>query len=289
MQNPSPLVSVIVLCYNQATYLKAAVQSVLEQDYSNVEIILVDDASADGSKEIAAQILSDNPEIKGLLLDENMGNCIAFNQGLKIAGGKYVIDLAADDLLLPTRIRVGVSELEAKGETFGVHFCDAFICDEQAAIITTHYPRDKDSNLLEPVPEGDIYSDLLARYLICAPTMVMRKSVLDEMGGYNEQLSYEDFDFWIRSSRHYLYAFSESILVMKRNVPNSLSKDQYRFKSKHFGSTLKVCQMAFSLNRNEIENKALRRRVLYEAKMCLKTFNFLIFNKYLILMLRTYL
>jgi hypothetical protein len=134
-----------------------------------------------------------------------------------------------------------------------------------------------------------VYADLLSRYFICAPTMMIRKSVLDELGGYNEELSYEDFDFWIRSSRKYLYAFSDDILVKKRNLPNSLSKQQYRRNSKHFESTYTVCKMAVSLNRNAVEHKALRRRILYEAKMCAKNFKLIILIKYLSLMLRSYL
>ncbi|MFC2188267.1 glycosyltransferase family 2 protein [Fulvivirgaceae bacterium LMO-SS25] len=289
MQNSPPLVTVIVLCFNQAKYLREAVQSVMEQDYKSVEIIIVDDASTDRSREVAKEILSDHPEVKSILLEENLGNCRAFNRGLQLAGGKYVIDLAADDLLMPNRIKLGVRELEAKGEKFGVHFSDAYICDENAEIVNTHYSRDGNGKLLETVPQGEVYVDLLARYFICAPTMMMRKSMLNELGGYNEELSYEDFDFWIRSSRNYQYAFSDDILVKKRNLPNSLSKQQYRWRSKHFESTYKVCKMAFSLNRNATEHKALRRRILYETKMSLKNIKLIISIKYLNLMLRTYL
>ena len=289
MENPSPLVTIIVLCYNQGKYLRSAVDSILAQDYPNVEIILVDDGSTDDSKEVAKGILEKLPKIKGLLLEQNLGTCRAFNQGLKLAGGKYVIDLAADDLLLPSRIAIGVSVLEEKGESLGVHFCDAFLCDENAEIVRTHYTRDSNGRLLEKIPEGDIYVDLLARYFICAPTMMMRKSMLDELCGYNEDLSYEDFDFWIRSSRHYMYAFSDSILVKKRSVPNSLSKQQYQFRSKHFSSTYKVCEMAFAMNNNRKENSALRKRILYESKMCVKNFKVIITLKYFILMLRTYI
>jgi len=289
MQNPSPLVTVIVLCYNQGKYLRSAIQSVLEQDYANVEIILVDDASSDDSREVAKGILREQPKIKGLLLGQNVGNCRAFNKGLKLAGGKYVIDLAADDLLLTSRIAIGVNELEAKGEQYGVHYCDAFIWNEKAEILQTHYPRDPDGRLLKEIPEGDIYVDLLAKYFICAPTMMMRKSMLDELEGYNEALSYEDFDFWIRSSRQYLYTFSDSILLKKRSIPNSLSKRQYQFKSKHFDSTFKVCEMAFTLNSNSQENSALRTRIFYEAKMSLMNLNLIISFKYLKLLLRTYI
>ena len=289
MQNSPPLVTVIVLCFNQAKYLREAVQSVMGQDYKPVEIIIVDDASTDRSREVVKEIVSEQPEIKSILLEENLGNCRAFNRGLQLARGKYVIDLAADDLLIPNRIMVGVRELEAKGEKFGVHFSDAYICDENAETLSTHYSRDRNGKLLETVRQGEVYVDLLARYFICAPTMMMRKSMLNELGGYNEELSYEDFDFWIRSSRNYQYAFSDDILVKKRNLPNSLSKQQYRWRSMHFESTYRVCKMAFSLNRDATEHKALRSRILYEVKMSLINLKLKISIKYFILILRTYL
>lgn len=288
MQNSPPLVTVIVLCFNQGKYLREAVQSVMEQDYKPVEIIIVDDASTDRSREVAKEIVSEHPEIKSILLEENLGNCRAFNHGLQLALGKYVIDLAADDLLIPNRIMVGVRELEAKGEKFGVHFSDAYLCDENAEMVNTHYSRDGKGILLETVPQGKVYVDLLSKYFICAPTMMMRKSMLNELGGYNEDLSYEDFDFWIRSSRNYQYVFSDDILVKKRNLPNSLSKQQYRWRSKHFESTYRVCKMAFSLNRNATEHKALRSRILYEVKMSLINLKLKISIKYFILILRTY-
>jgi glycosyltransferase involved in cell wall biosynthesis len=67
MQNSPPLVTVIVLCYNHAKYLREAIQSVVVQDYNPVEIIIVDDASTDGSREVTKKILADYPEIKGIL------------------------------------------------------------------------------------------------------------------------------------------------------------------------------------------------------------------------------
>jgi len=114
----------------------------------------------------------------------------------------------------------------------------------------------------------------LSRYFICAPTMMIRKKVLDELNGYDEDLAYEDFDFWIRSSRKYKYCFSDQLLVKKRIVEGSLSTRQYIRNSKILESTFKVCLKAEKLNRNLAEDRALTRRVVYECRQALLSGNF---------------
>src|SRR5688500_3802276 len=99
-----PLVSVICLCYNQARFIREAVASVFAQSYRNVELIIVDDASTDNSASVIRAMVAENPAIRCLLLNQNVGNCKAFNKGLTLSKGDYIIDLAADDVLVPQRI-----------------------------------------------------------------------------------------------------------------------------------------------------------------------------------------
>ena len=107
----SQLVSVICLCYNQARFIEEAVQSVLMQTHQTIQLIIVDDASTDNSPEMIGKIVSANPRIEYLLLKENLGNCAAFNRGLALVKGDFIIDLAADDILLPERVAAGVKIL----------------------------------------------------------------------------------------------------------------------------------------------------------------------------------
>src|SRR5688572_16900954 len=103
-----PLVSVVCLCYNHAAFVKEAVQSVMGQTYPNIELILVDDASRDNSAAVIEELQRQYPSIKVILLKNNVGNCKAFNQALAESKGAYIIDLAADDILMPDRIKQGV-------------------------------------------------------------------------------------------------------------------------------------------------------------------------------------
>lgn len=268
--NAQPLVSVVCLCYNQGQFVGDVIQSVWDQDYPNVELIIVDDGSTDNSKAVIQKKL-EGTNTQFIDLKENIGNCRAFNHGLKEAKGNYIIDLAADDILYPNRISEGLKGFTS--DEIGVNFCDVMLLNQEGESIRTHYKRNEQSDLLEKVPDGNIYTQLISRYFISPPSMMMRKSVFDELGGYDEGLSYEDFDFWVRSSRKWQYSFTDQVLVGKQVIPNSLSSKQFKFRSRHQKSTLKVCQRIKELNQSKEEDLALKKRCWYEIRLCLRQGN----------------
>lgn len=277
-----PLVSVVCLCYNQERFVEAAIQSVLNQTYKNVQLIVVDDASTDNSVNVIKSVLGGNPEIQFLELKDNRGNCRAFNQGLARANGSFIIDLAADDMLLPNRIEKGVQVLTEKGQLYGVHFSDAEILDESGK----HWYNHSDRVPHQTIPQGEVYKDIIERYFICPPTVMFTRAVMDVLGGYDETLSYEDFDFWIRSSRAFKYAYSPEVLVKKRISKNSLGSKQFKFFSAHSESTYKVCEKIFRLNNSREEQQALHQRLLYEIKLNLRLLNIGVALKFLLLRMR---
>ncbi|MEQ8471926.1 MAG: glycosyltransferase [Marinoscillum sp.] len=279
----TPLVSVICLCHNQKNFVEAAIRSVFAQTYQNIELIVVDDASTDGSKEEIKKILKDEP-VQFIDIEKNIGNCAAFNQGYRASKGAYIIDLAADDLLLPKRIEEGVNDFSNAKNQAGIHFSDAFVINEKGDILSTHYPRNPEGKLKAEIPQGDIYINLIRKYFICPPTMMFKREVLNALNGYDESLLYEDFDFWIRSSRQFEYIFNGAPLVKRRIVKHSDSHVQFSIRTKHAFSTFKICQKIFELNQSKEEDKALIRRCRYEIKQCAKTINLSLIPKYLHLM-----
>lgn len=260
-----PLVTVICLCFNHKPFVADAIKSVLSQEYPNVELIVVDDASTDGSGEVIRQVCEEHT-INYILNAENMGNCRAFNHAYQESKGEFIIDLAADDMLLPNRISVGVDELNEKGPGFSVHYSNAMIIDQNDQVLGLHTEttRTIDPNL--PMPEGDVFSEVLARYFICPPTLMARKQVFDELKGYDEDLSFEDFDFLVRSSRQFQFCYSPEVLVKRRIVKGSKSKGQYKKGSKDLWSVLAVCKKALGMVRNKEERDALNQRLEYECR-----------------------
>lgn len=266
LQN-SPLVSVIALCYNHENFVEECLQSVVNQTYGDIELIIVDDFSRDNSREKILNFCLTNPFSQIVFNEKNLGNCRAFNRGLKIAKGKYIIDLSTDDVLKPNRIKEQVEKFE-ESEKIGVVTSDAEYIDENSNWLGNFYQKNK---LIKP---GKMYELLLKSSFILPASMMIRKSILDELGGYDENLSYEDFDFWIRSARICEYAHVPKILVQQRVIAGSLSTSFSFKKNNLIPSTVKVCQKALLLNETQSENQALIHRLKVVLRKCVYTQNF---------------
>ena len=288
-----PLVTVICLCYNHEKYVKAALESVLFQTYSAVELLIVDDASQDKSVQKIQEFMQELPQYLEAFTDKtlrakrqefsmefiqntlNRGNCTAFNQALKLAKGKYIIDLAADDMLLDDRITEQVEIFETLDESYAVVFSNTLDIDPNGSALRYHYPVNDQGKTKVNVPSGDVYVNILKAYFISTPSMMMKKSVLDELGGYDEKLSYEDFDFWVRASRKYKFYYQDEVTTQKRVLKESHSSGFLHKKNNpHLESTLKVCHKAYQLNQNQAEHQALAICVNYHLRQAFFTQNY---------------
>lgn len=268
-----PLVSVICLCYNQARFAREAIRSVLNQTYPNIEIILIDDASTDHSQEVLTELSHDFHSIIYIPLKENHGICKAFNIGFERCQGEFVVDFAVDDVMHPERIATQVEWFKTKDGSFGVVYTDATYIDEQSKPFRNHMEYLLRKGLLSTIPEGDVYADFLRRYFVPSPTMLVRKEVLVKLKGYDEDLAYEDFDFWIRSSRFYKYGYIGEKLTLIRKSRGSLSTGWYVKGDRQLYSTYLVCLKAKHMNESENEKQALIQRIRYEFRQAVTSDN----------------
>lgn len=278
---PDPLVTVVCLSYNHASYVVESLESVLTQTYEHIELIVVDDASTDNSVQIIRDFLKEHTEVSFIANTENEGNCKAFNKALELATGRYIIDLAADDILLPERVAAGVAAFQKWGSEYVLNFTNAIIVDAEGTPLKTHYPVNRQKQATISVPVGDVYESVISTYFICSPTMMVRTSELKRMGGYDESLAYEDFDLWVRMSRYYKFCYTDQLLVKKRVLSTSMSAQQYKHGSQQLFSTWSVCLKIKALNKTPEENTILKRRVLYELRRCLQVLEFALAFKYL--------
>jgi glycosyltransferase involved in cell wall biosynthesis len=263
----SPLVSIICLCYKHEKYVKETLISVWEQTYPHIEVIIVDDGSYDRSVEVIRQFLKERTApfpVKTMFLSQNVGNCKAFNQAWRSAGGKYVIDLAADDVMLPDRVEKQVAFFETLSLDYGVVFTESRYMDAQAKPLDYHFAERY--RHIRPIPEGKVFCDVLSGYFISSPTMMIRNEVLARLDGYDESLAYEDFDFWVRSARDYRYAYLDECTTLVRVLGQSMSRQLYRKNDRQLFSTYRVCQKAAGMLRSSDEKRALLRRIRYEAR-----------------------
>ncbi len=257
-----PWVTVICTSYNQQSFVAQAIQSVIDQSYPNIDLIVIDNGSTDQTATCIHAVIHPYPAIRFIRNALNVGLNRAFNQGLALARGQYIIDLSADDVLLPDRVTRQVFFFEQLPDEYGVVFSNATYIDASGNVTGAHYPIDPATGLARTVvPTGHVFRQVLTGYFICTPTMMMRRWVLHQLNGYDEALSYEDFDFWVRSSRFCRYAYQDTILTHKRRHPNALSVRVTQPRNELLPSTLLVCRKALALCETPAERRVLARRI----------------------------
>ncbi len=274
------VVTVVCICYNQGRFIREAVDSVLNQTHQPVELWILDDGSTDDSPDIIRNIQREHPQIRTYLSPANTGHNQIFNKFLSEYKGEAIIDLAADDILLPDRITEGVNAF-SNNSGCGVNFTNAELIDEDGNYLRYQYPVGDNGQAVGTIRQGDLFADLIGTYFINPASMMIRTEVLDRLGGFDASLSYEDFDFWVRSAREFRYCYTDRILIKKRIHEAAFSKQQYRFGSLQMRDTFRVCRKIPSMIRNDAERKAYHRRIGYEMRQCIRHGNIRLFFRYL--------
>lgn len=209
--DPLPTVSVIVPVYNQAEYVVGAVESVLAQRYSPVELIVVNDGSTDAT----ADRLMAYRDVARIIHQENRGAAAALNRGIRESRGTLVCWLSADDEFLPGKLDAQVA---------------AFALDPEAGIVHTGYERIDASgtqidNLEMPTAiDPDPFVTVFWHNSINGSTVMLRRAIFDEVGPFDETLRADvDADMWLRILRRSRAVVVPGVFVRYRIHANSLS------------------------------------------------------------------
>ncbi|WP_213999931.1 glycosyltransferase [Arsukibacterium sp.] len=217
-----PLVSVIMPCYNNASYVVAALESVLSQDYPNFEVIVVDDGSSDDSVSVLRQF---GNRIT-LIQQANQGPAAARNNGIKAAKGKYIAFNDSDDFWLPGKLSAQITYLEQNPD-IGLCYCHWAVWDSPVTFkeISDRYSYKDQLLKTDPNYTGWLYLKLLKDSIIHTITAVIRRSVLDDIGLFNANYRIgEDHDLWLRISQKYRIAKLNNVFAIYRDNPTSITK-----------------------------------------------------------------
>jgi glycosyltransferase involved in cell wall biosynthesis len=242
MHSANPLVSTIVLSYNQSRFVLETLESVKAQTYKATQLIIVDDRSSDNSVETIEHWLQENGvHCEFIRHNKNQGVCRSFNDALAGASGKYISAVASDDVWLPDKIARQVEIMESQPDHVGMLYSDAFQMDEHGnplpeMFIAAH-------RKLPEMPQGQVLNTLLEGNFIPGMTTLIRRSCYDVVGLYDENLRWEDWDMWMRLARHYSFLYSPIPSAKYRHHDKSLShsdpgrllKDSIRIYLKQFG------------------------------------------------------
>jgi glycosyltransferase involved in cell wall biosynthesis len=218
-----PLVTVIATCFNHERFVVECLESIGAQTYPNIQLIIADDCSTDGSVPLIRDWLTQTGTVCTLILhQQNQGVCRTRNETLTHARGKYVSSLSTDDVWLPHKLAVQVEQMEKLPLGVGVAYCDAARMDAESRALPKTFIAEL--GIVERMPEGDVYEALLARNFIPAGATLVRRECYEEVGPWDESLIYEDWDMWLRIARRYEFAFTDRIGTRYRVHEDSLSQ-----------------------------------------------------------------
>jgi glycosyltransferase involved in cell wall biosynthesis len=185
--------SIIMGVYNGATHLRECVDSVLAQSYADFEFVIIDDASTDSSLSILTQYAAQDPRIKIIRNQTNIGLTKSLNKGICTAVGTYIARMDADDIALPERFAKQVAFLDTHSD-YGLVGTWARVVDDTGAEIDTYAWESTDA---------DIRKSLIKYNNIIHPSVMMRRTVLDRTGYYDESFRYaQDYDLFLRMIAH---------------------------------------------------------------------------------------
>jgi hypothetical protein len=209
----APRVTVVIPVFNAEAYLAAALESVLGQTRSDLELIAVDDGSEDGSLEVLERFARSDRRIRVLTNDQNLGLSASRNRGWRLARTPYIAFLDADDVALPDRLARQLEFLDAHPSVAAVGGTVITIDGSGRRISTVRYPPGNRA----------IQSRLLQHWCpICQSALTMRRAALEAVGGYRFRCV-EDYDFLLRLSERFELANLRETVLLYRLHPNQLS------------------------------------------------------------------
>jgi glycosyltransferase involved in cell wall biosynthesis len=248
--------TVVIPAFNAARTIGSAIRSVLQQTEQDFEIVVVDDGSTDDTSECARSFATD-PRVR-VIARPNGGPSAARNAGLASARGFYVSMLDADDLWLPEYLEVMGGALDANRDA-AFAYTDAWVLDDETARIrrapAMFYQRPP-----KTVPDARAFFLLLLDRNFVYTSVTVRRSVIDEVGGYDEDLSTgEDWDLWLRIvGRGMRPLRPPGVLAIHRNHPSSLANDTRKM-------TRNICEVYRRFAEDpaaDVEVRTLARRQL---------------------------
>ena len=221
INNAEPLISVVIPAYNVARWIEATVQSVLAQSYRNLEVIVVDDGSTDGTASIVEKLAERDNRVRLLKMD-NKGVGGARNAGIRIARGELIAPLDGDDIWHPDKLNRQLKRyrrLLDQGRPVGLIYCWSQTINEDGRVLRSNVPR-------KPT-EGAVFENLLVEdFMSNGSTALIAAEALESVGLYlenREASGCADWELYLRVAHKYEIFAVDAYLVGYRRYSDSMS------------------------------------------------------------------
>lgn len=236
-----PKVTVLMPVYNSAPYLAEAIQSVLQQTFTDFEFLIIDDGSTDDSAKVIQRF--NDTRIRLFQNSTNLGLVASLNMGIKIARGEFIARMDADDVCLPERLTIQVAFFEAHQEIG--------ICGTWVEVIGESYGQ----ILCYPADPGTLKCMLLFGPAFAHPTVMIRRELLHETKLlYDPSFKHaEDFDLWVRASKLTSLANIEKVLLRYRLHPQQVGQQHSDEQNTTAGKVrfAQLCNLGMTLTSEE--------------------------------------
>jgi glycosyltransferase involved in cell wall biosynthesis len=211
----SLLVSVIVAVYNGEKYIRETMDSILNQAYRDLEIIVINDGSTDSTSEIINSYIKLDPRVK-MLTHQNKGVSISRNRGIQCSKGDFIAPCDADDIWYPQKIEKQVAVMESSN-TIGLVYGWTKHIDANGIPTGYNFVQSK---------SGHVFYSMLEQELIGSGSVpLLRRSALEEVGLYPEFNQLEDFDLYLRIAEKWEFGVVEDFVTQYRQIPESNSRN----------------------------------------------------------------
>ncbi len=210
----NPKVSVIMSVYNGARYLKEAIDSILNQTFSDFEFLIVDDCSNDNSPQILEEYAKKDNRVRIITNEFNLGLTKNLNTAIRQAKGEYIARFDCDDVSLPDRFKEQVEYLDSHKEC-GVVSMWADVIDGNGK---------KTRTIKYPTTDQDLRKVLISYNPFFHPGIMLRKEVFDTVGLYDESWRFaQDYELYFRIAKKYKLANIPKILLLYRETGGSIT------------------------------------------------------------------
>lgn len=219
MINNGRLVSVVLPVYNASPYLSQAIQSILSQTYQGLELIIIDDASTDNSWATITQFAQKDKRIRAIKNDVNLKLSKTLNRGIEIARGTYIARMDADDISLPDRLEKQVAYMDMHPEV-GISGGNMEIMHADGKVFAKRTYHLNDHDIRSHIFRYSPYSH---------PLIIMRKDILDKIGGYKDEYNpAEDYELYFRIGTASKFGNLSDTLLKYRIVEKSMTTGSTR-------------------------------------------------------------
>lgn len=242
MTKDTPLVSVAIAAYNHAQYIEKALDSILKEDYPNIEVIILDDGSTDNTEEVVIKWQKENSYQLLYIKQTNAGISKTLNRLIDLCNGEYLAFLSSDDYLLNNSISKRVKYLQQNPQKCSV-FADSIVVDNNnnktmdSAINDLHKGRKE--NFLT---DKGLRDEVVRKWAVAGPTRMDKPALYKKIGKYDEGLFIDDWDFYLRTVSRDLMGFIDEPLAAYRvhntNTSHNLSPQKVIRNYKAMRSTL---------------------------------------------------